>query len=500
MQRRVFLSTLSLTALIHGLARSQTTNPQAPWGGDKVSSHYNRIVIARWGDAILPGAPAFAPNSLTIDQASTQFPYDAVIAGLITPPPAQDGSPRLVMVLVTPDAPAAQIFADGVDHPAIAGRMQGATVMNLQYAGGRWVIIEGGYQSRRLGDNTLCQISGPAAAVIGSTVQGVLAPQAGCATPWSTALLAEGNAGPWLTRLATLDYGFGDPADAPRFGWVTELNPLDPDSFPVKRTALGRFTRHGIAATVTADGKPVIFMSAAASGFLFRFVAASNTTDGTALDSGTLSVARLDRGSLSWEPLGQDAATLAGPEGPAEAAGATAFDGPAGIAIGTGGVLYLACQGEDPGSNGSIWQLTAAGGDLAAAKFAAAPLLTAGRAGTYAPGSTAWFRKPGTLNLDAQGQLWIGTNQGGAVTETADGFFLMPTSGPATLSVSLAYLAPIGGAAGGAAFDPASQTSFAMVRHPGAVAGATFATPATRWPQMLPSLPPQTTLIGLVTA
>jgi len=500
MRRRGFLGAVSLSALTCRLARGQTTNPQAPWAGDKVSPGYHRIVIARWGDAILPGAPDFDPAHLTIEQASTQFPYDAVIAGLITPPLAQDGIPRLVMVLVNPDAPAAQIFADGVDHPAIAGRMQGATVMNLQYAGGRWVIIEGGYQSRRLGDDTLCQISGPAAAVIGSTVQGVVAPQAGCTTPWTTALLAEGNAGPWLTRLATLDYRFSDPADAPRFGWVTELNPLDPESFPIKRTALGRFARNGIAATVTADGRPVVFMSAAASGFLFRFVAASNATDGTALDTGTLSVARLESGALSWQEPGQDAATLAGPEGPAEAAGATAFDGPAGIAIGAGGILYLACQGEDPGSNGSIWQLTAPGGDVSAAKFSAASLITAGHAGTYAPGSTAWFRKPRTLNLDAHGHLWIGTNQGGAVTETADGFFLMPTSGPAALSVSLAYLAPIGGAAGGAAFDPASQTSFAMVRHPGAVAGATFATPATRWPQMLPSLPPQTTLIGLVTA
>jgi secreted PhoX family phosphatase len=500
MKRRGFLSAVSLTALSHGFARGQTANPQAPWGGDKVSSGYNRTVIARWGDAILPGAPPFDPNNPSLDQASTQFPYDAVIAGLIAPPPAQDGIARLVMVLANPDAPAAQIFPDGVDQPAIAGRMQGATVMNLQYNGTRWVIVEGGYQSRRLGDDTLCQISGPAAAVIGSTVQGLLAPQAGCTTPWTTALLAEGNAGPWLTRLAKLDYGFGDPTDAPRFGWVVELNPLNPDSFPVKRTALGRFTRHGIAATVTADGKPVIFMSAAASGFLFRFVAASNATDGTALDTGTLCVARLDSGSLSWEALGQDAATLAGPEGPAEAAGATAFDGPAGIAVGAGGVLYLACQGADPGNNGSIWQLTAAGGDLAAAKFAAAPLLTAGRDGTYAPGSTAWFRKPRTLNLDSGEKLWIGTDQNKAVTETADGFFLMQTSGPAALSVSQAYLAPIGGAAGGAAFDPASQTHFVMVRHPGAVTGAAFATPATRWPQMLPSLPPQTTLIGLVPA
>jgi secreted PhoX family phosphatase len=498
-RRRVFLTTLSATALSHGFAAAQTINPQTPLGGDKVSPLLNRIVIARWGDAIMPGAPPFDPNALSLDQASTQFPYDGIIAGVITPPPAQDGIARLVMVLANPTAPAAQIFASGVDNPAIAGKMQGATVMNLQYAGGRWVIVEGGYQSRRLADDTLCQISGPAAAAIGSTVQGLLAPQAACVTPWNTALLAEGNAGPWLTRLAALDYGFGDPTDAPRFGWVTELSPLDPGAFPVKRTALGRFSRNGIAATATADGRAIIFMSSSA-GYLFRFIASTNATDGTMLDTGTLGVATVLNGQLGWAALGSDAATLAGPEGAAEAAGGAMFDAPAGLAIGAGGVVYLACQGADLGSNGSIWQLVAAGGDLSGAKFSIQNLLTAGRGGTYNAASTAWFRKPRTLNLDSQGQLWIGTDQGGAVTDTADGYFIMPTSGADALAVSLAYLTPIGGAAGGMAFDDASKTSFAIIRHPGAIAGSTYHTPATRWPQMNPALPPQTTIAGLIPA
>jgi secreted PhoX family phosphatase len=62
----------------------------------------------------------------------------------------------------------------------------------------------------------------------------------------------------------------------------------------------------------------------------------------------------------------------------------------------------------------------------------------------------------------------------------------------------MAYLAPVGAAIGGAAFDTATRTVFGMVRHPGATPGATFDTPATRWPTLLPNMPPQSTVIGLV--
>ncbi len=96
--------------------------------------------------------------------------------------------PGSILVLANPTAPARMVFPGGIDHPDVAGRLQGATIVNLQYLSGRWVTVDGGYQSRRLADGTLCQISGPVAASIGSTVQGLLAPQAACTTLWGTAL------------------------------------------------------------------------------------------------------------------------------------------------------------------------------------------------------------------------------------------------------------------------------------------------------------------------
>ena len=468
---------------------------------------------------MLPGAPPFNPNKLTGDQADSQFPYDAVIAGLVPPAAAQDGIARLVAVFANPDAPARMIFPGGWDNPDIAGRLQGATLINLQFLGGRWVTVDGGYQSRRLNDGTLCQTTGPAAAAIGSNVQGVLALQGGCATPWGMVLLAEGDAGPWLTRLVNVGPGYADPTVGSRFSWIIEVDPLDPLSIPSKRTALGRFARSAIAATQTSDGRPVIFMSQDSDqGFLFRFVAATNATSGTALDSGTLAVAQIQDSNINWVNLGSDVPSLVGALGAAQTAGGSAFDSPGGIAIAGDGsnTLYLACGGNPARTpeqtdalnpragddNGHILVFTPPAGDLTAANFGGDLAIAAGNPATaqftqYTDGSNCWFRKPRRLNIDPSGQLWIGTDQGGEVTDTADGLFIMQTGGSSKYLVSMAYLAPIGAAIGGAAFDAASKTAFGMVRHPGATRQASFDDPATRWPTLLPTMPPQSTVIGL---
>jgi len=492
-------------------------NPQAAKLDDTVGDAFNRIVIARWGDGVLPQAPVFNPYPLTGDQADSQFPYDGVIVGLINPPPAEDGIPRKVLVVATPDVPSRMVFPGGVDNPDVAGREQGVTIINLEYLGGRWVTEDGGYQSRRIADGTLCQMSGPVAAVLGGTVQGVLAPRAGCPTPWGNVLLGESVGDVWLKRLANVGYGYADPAQAPRFGWVVELNPLDPQSIPIKRTALGRLSRAGLVATQTKDGRPVVFFTQEdPAGFLFRFIAATNATDGTALDSGMLSVAQIQGSAIQWLDLGTDVPTLAGLAGAAAQAGASPFDAPGGLALTQdGATLYLACSGNagrtqadalNPravDNNGHIISFAIPGGDVTAKSFTGKLVLVAGNPASapgtkYGPGSQAWLRQPRTLDLDTQGQLWIGTDQGGDTTKTADGLFIMQTGSGAPYLLTVAYLAPKGAAIGGAAFDAATRTSFGMVRHPGATPTASFNFPATRWPTFKPHMPPQSTVIGLV--
>jgi secreted PhoX family phosphatase len=391
--------------------------------------------------------------------------------------------------------------------------------MNLQFVGGSWAVAEGGYQTRRLDDGTLCQISGPLAGSIGSTVQGVIAPAAGCIAPWGSALLGEGDATPWLARLTVTGFGYGDPADGPRFGWIVEFDATDPNAIPVKRTALGRFPRAGVAAGLTADGRPVLFMTQDdPAGLLFRFVAATAATDGTALDAGTLSVAQTTGAGITWIDLAGDTPSLAASVAAGRAAGGTAFDAPGGLALSArGAALYLACGGNagrtaadalNPraGSDaGHIIAFTPPGGDLAARHFPAAILALAGDpasdpTASNVAGSNAWFTRPRWLDLDAQGGLWVSTDQRGRVSATADGLFILQTAGPSIGLITFAYLAPVGAAMGGVAFDAASRTRFAPVRHPGATPGASFDAPATRWPSLSSDMPAQTTVIGLIGA
>jgi hypothetical protein len=178
-------------------------------------------------------------------------------------------------------------------------------------------------------------------------------------------------------------------------------------------------------------------------------------------------------------------------------------------------MLYLACAGNPSRTspdalnpragddNGHVIAFDLPGHDATASSFDGRLVLVAGNPATtqgasYAPDSTAWLRKPRTLNVDGQDNLWIGTDQGGDTSLTADGFFVLPLLGGEIGPLSAGYLAPIGAAAGGVAFDAQTRTGFAMVRHPGATPSASFNFPATRWPTLDPDLPPQSTLIGLV--
>ncbi len=82
MNWRALLGGLSLATLSLATARAQSalgnsappapipaSAVQAPKLDDTVAQNFNRIVLARWGDAVLPNAPPFNPNALTGDQA-----------------------------------------------------------------------------------------------------------------------------------------------------------------------------------------------------------------------------------------------------------------------------------------------------------------------------------------------------------------------------------------------------------------------------------------------
>ncbi len=412
---------------------------------DIVAPGWRRDILARWGDRVTFDAPPWDPRTVDAEGAGAQFGWDGRIAALTPPPPAADAVPRAVLAVVHPTVEPRFAFPGGTDRPEVAGMMQGASLLNLERQAGRWIVVEGGFQSRRLTAQTLCR--GP-----GGALRGVIAPRGGSATPWNTLLLAEGDTGAWTRRLGL------DPAG---HGFLVELDPLDPQSIPVKRAAPGRFPKADCAAAATRDGRAVVFMAEMGeAGFLFRFVSAGPAREADALDAGTLAVARNEGGRLSWVALpgSGDALTEARAAGgtPWGAINALSWDGPRSrLLLATAeGVAEL--RGEAGADSGVLALLVR----LPNAACAVA---------------------------DGRGRLLAGTDAQGRVGATAETLFL---DGQAL------YAAPRAAGIGGVALLP-DGTVLTMARRPGAEPGASFERPATRWPEFTPGVPPRTALLSL---
>ncbi|SDC53424.1 PhoX family protein [Belnapia rosea] len=463
---------------------------------DTVAPGYRRDVLVRWGDRVTFDAPRWTPRTPDPTAAAAQFGWDARVLGIAVPQqPAADGVPRAILAVAHPTVEAAMAFPGGQDQPAAAAAMQGVSLLNIERQAGRWVVVDGGYQSRRLGISTLCRVSG------GGAVRGVLGVGGGCVTPWGTLLLAEGDPGFWQARLGGLDPAI---ADGSGYGFVTELNPFDPQSVPVKRRALGRFAHGDAAAALSRDGRAVVYLTdRRVGGFLFRFVSAGPATAEHALDAGTFFVARVEGDRLSWLPLPDGAGPLAA----AQAAGGSPFDAPSGLGLDPMGPrLLLACHGSPARPAGHVLEFSADGGDDGGAGAAARLLFAAGnqrspqaRYGAAGlPAGSAWPENPDTVTVDARGRAWIGTNRGGRVGQQAEGLYACDLAGPDRGVPVPIYGAPRGASVGGAALTPDGETLFTAIRHPGAEPGATFDRPGTRWPEFEPGVPPRSVLAGLV--
>jgi secreted PhoX family phosphatase len=496
---------------------------------DRIAPGYRRDVVVRWGDRVAFDAPAWNPQLPTPEAAATQFGWDARVVAILAPPPAADGIPRLILAATHARVDPAMAFPSLRPMPAVEQGMVGASLINLMWAGGRWVVVDGGYQARRITATTLCRFAGPAAGharlqtaedPAGRAARGVLRAEGGCATPWGTLLLAEGDA---TAELAAWRGGAANEAN--RFGWLVEVNPLDPTSVPVKHTALGRFAKDDVAVARARDGRPVLYMTEARrDGFLYRFVAA-RAPDGegaeantTLLDEGQLAVARVEDATLRWQPLPATPEALIDARAAAEAAGATPFDAPAGLAVHRDGRLFLACRGTplragrtdalNPraiNSFGHVVEIMPANGDHAAETASGAVLILGGdprqpgATARYGAGTRVWLASPAVLEVDPRGRLLIGTAQGvlQRTTGIADGVYLCGTTGGGRGVLNLLYAAPRAARIGGVRLAPDAGTLFSAVRTPGAEDEADFTRPATRWPAFEPAVPPRSTVIAI---
>jgi secreted PhoX family phosphatase len=565
-----------------------------------VAEGYDADVLIRWGDALLPEAPAFAPGKADPAAQARQFGYNNDFLGYIPIDGRADHgllvvnheytNGELMFPGVAPrsdkDADFAAVTREIVDTEMMA---HGGSVLEVRREGGKWTVVANSKYARRITAGTEIEISGPAAGharmktsadPTGTRVLGMLNNCAGGVTPWGTWLTCEENFngyfwGKAATEPLTLEaralrrygapgewYAWGkfhdrfdvakEPNEPNRFGWVVEIDPFDPASTPVKRTALGRFKHEGAGNIVNGDGRFVVYQGDDERfDYVYRFVTegkvdlANRAANKDLLDKGTLYAARFKAdGTGEWLPLVHGAANKDGQAWLSEAngfkdqgevlihtrlaadlLGATRMDRPEDIEVDpkTGKVYLMLTNNskrkaeETDAANpraanlfGHIIEIVPDGGDHAAPAFTWNILLKCGSPAVAEVGATfnpatsenGWFGMPDNCVVDADGRLWVATD-GNAPSKTgrADGIWAVDTEGTARGTAHCFFQVPRGAEMCGPCFTPDLETMFVAVQHPGETEDdgpvRTFEAPGTRWPDFDPKTPPRPSIVAI---
>ncbi len=263
----------------------------------------------------------------------------------------------------------------------------GVGIVELLYDGSTWRVVRPSVYARRITGYTPMAVSGPAkghrllrtaADPAGERILGTINNCAHGYTPWGTYLTCEENFNGYFANGATIPAdqrrygisatGFGyrwhehderfnaalHPNEPNRFGWVVEIDPFDPTSTPIKRTALGRIKHEGAWVTLSPDNRVVVYMGDDERfEYIYKYVSrgffkpGDRNNNRSLLDDGTLYVARFDENlSGEWIPLvwGQNGLTpengfadqgevLVKTRQAADVVGATKMDRPEWIAV-----------------------------------------------------------------------------------------------------------------------------------------------------------------------
>ncbi|MCG6216284.1 PhoX family protein [Vibrio furnissii] len=523
-----------------------------------VPKGYKATPLMSWGDPIFADAPAFDQSGKQDSRAQARQFGDNT-DGMSFFPISDD---RAVLAINNEytnyeylfDHKGAAMTADDV-HKAQAA--VGVTVVEIVRKNGKWMIDREGQRNRRITANTPMAITGPAAGSEwlktkadpkGTLALGTFNNCSNGQTPWGTYLTCEENFDDFFgaNEEGTVNadqkrYGIAakpsdyhwhqhderfdvtkNPNEPNRFGWIVEIDPHNPDSTPMKRTALGRFKHENAAFTLNSDGYAVVYLGDDERGeHLYRFVSKNRYQKGNdaanrkLLDEGTLSVAKFDmqdkelKGQGRWIELtfGKNGLTpengfknqaevLIFARRAATQVGATTMDRPEWVAVHPDN-QHVFCTltnnkyrgvkdgqpvgGPNPrvkNNYGQILRWMPVHGDHTAEMFAWDLYLIAGNptvhhgdlyAGSDNINANNMFNSPDGLGSDDAGRLWILTdgNYSNKGDFAGQGNNQMLCGDPITGEVQRFLTGPVACEITGLAFSPDHKTMFVGVQHPG---------------------------------
>lgn len=512
---------------------------------------YVSQVIAPWGDPVgLSGeTPAFKPdgsNSAAEQLAQFGMHHDGIHYFAI------EGSKSGLLVMNHEYVDDGLLHRDGLaqwsaEKVRKAQAAHGVSVCEVAQKDGRWQVVLPSPWARRITASTPMAVSGPAAGHAlmktaadpsGRRVLGTLNNCGSGITPWGTYLTCEENFifyfnGPDTPNAHETRWGLrkGNPSgnrwhehderfdaskhpnEPHRFGWVVEIDPMNPSSTPVKRTALGRAAHEGATVALTRDRRAVVYMGEDARfEYIYKFVSRDAVKPGGAaanrdlLDHGILYVARFDaEGRGRWLPLVHGQGPLNAASGFADQGevvvksrqasdllGGTKMDRPEWIAVDPQGWVYCTLTnnsnrgGKDqpgvdaanPRANNSMGHIIRwkEDGDHDGLAFqwnhfvlAGDPFNERAEAKGNVKGDT--FACPDGLWVDGRGVLWIQTDMSTSAMGKGElavmGQNQMLAADPQTGEVRRFLTGPIGCEVTGATMTPDGRSMFINIQHPG---------------------------------
>lgn len=542
---------------------------------------FDRVVVAdgysarpffSWGDPVLPGAPAWQPDASDDWHAQLQQAGDNHDGMHYFPFPDDPNRHGLLVInheYVNPTLhPNGFTRQDGkrpLDEVRKEQAAHGLSIIEIRRdAGGQWQRVGESRYNRRISALTPMTIKGPLAGSAhmktasdptGTVVLGTLNNCAMGVTPWGTYLTCEENWHGYFVNLDGADhanrpshhrYGipnqpdpkkyqwhtadarfdatpdpaqpFGGHVNEPhRFGWVVEIDPFDPASQPVKRTALGRYCRECAVASLGADGRMAFYSGDDTKGeYLYKFVPvgrfdpSNQAANRDLLDEGTLYVARFNAdGTGQWRALqaGENGLTpdngfpdqayiLLNARLAADHVQATKMDRPEWVAVHPqsrevyvtltnnevraedqvdaanprahnlhGHILRWREQNADPAATAFEWDVFLLAGEKAGTRDTRGQPVAPNLVGTI---HGDIFSSPDGLAFDGSGRLWIQTDYDDEQPHNHNmGCNQLLCADPASREVRRFLVGPRGCEITGITFTPDQRTLWINVQHPG---------------------------------